>query len=273
MKVKCDYCDNYIDETLEQCPYCGAPNEHMTRSGTGEPKTIAELLAFADAHGIPLERIRFFIGKDCHEPRCFGLYQDGEGNYVVYKNKSNGQRVIRYRGEDEAFAVNEIYQKMKAEVLEHKQAQVNRAQATSSRINNSDLKRMLTIFAVVAIVVFLCMSLLSRTNTNEGYYRYGTDYYYYDDGWYTSQGTGWYSTSTIPSTLSDDPDAYYQGDSYSDISNDADVSEYISRDDKDSSSNDSWWSDTWDDDDWDDNDWDSNWDSWDTGATDWDSDW
>ena len=116
MRVRCDYCGNYIEDTDKNCPHCGAPNDRMQRSGTKVPKTIEELKAFCAAHHLPLEQMRFFLGEDYRGPRAFGVYKDGEGNFVVYKNKSDGSRAIRYRGTDEAYAVNELYQKMKSEI-------------------------------------------------------------------------------------------------------------------------------------------------------------
>ena len=86
MKVKCEYCGNFIPDTEELCPVCGAPNEHMVRSGDGIPKTIAELKEYAVSKGLPLEQMRFFIGEDIREPKAFGIYQDVGGDFIVYKN-------------------------------------------------------------------------------------------------------------------------------------------------------------------------------------------
>ena len=29
MKVKCDYCGSFIEDTDETCPHCGGVNEHV----------------------------------------------------------------------------------------------------------------------------------------------------------------------------------------------------------------------------------------------------
>lgn len=266
MKVKCDYCDNYIDETDERCPYCGAPNAHMTRSGNGEPKTIEELLAFAQAHNLPLERMRFFIGQDYREPRAFGIYRDPEdGNFVVYKNKADGERVIRYRGDDEAFAVNEIYQKMRAELLDRKE----RMPAGGGRRGGSGagFKQAFVIGAVTVIAILVIAIVLSAIADSgadrRGYYDYGGTHYYYDNGWYRYDD-GWSRDYSVPGELEDNSDSYYDGDSYSDVG-DPGVDPYVSSGDDNSS---------WNSDDWDDNDWDFDYDNdWDSGDTDWDSDW
>lgn len=57
----------------------------------------------------PEEVTRFFIGKNITEPKAFGIYRDSTGDFVVYKNKSDGQRAIRYQGADEAYALIQDY--------------------------------------------------------------------------------------------------------------------------------------------------------------------
>lgn len=88
--------------------------------GEGVPQTIEELKAWYTAHNLPPEEVtRFFIGKDYKEPKVFGIYQDGE-RFIVYKNKADGSRAIRYEGGDEAYAVNELYLKLKEEIARQK---------------------------------------------------------------------------------------------------------------------------------------------------------
>ena len=128
MKKVSDYCGGYISETDEVCPNCGAVNEQYKRVGEGVPQTIEELKAWYTAHNLPPEEVtRFFIGKDYKEPKAFGIYQDGE-RFIVYKNKADGSRAIRYEGGDEAYAVNELYLKLKEEIARQK----GRNQAKSS---------------------------------------------------------------------------------------------------------------------------------------------
>ena len=84
---------------------------------------------------MPLEKMRFFIGEDYKGARAFGIFQDGNGDFVVYKNKDNGQRAVRYQGKDEAYAVNEIYQKLKAEVLDRRNVKVTPGQGRSTELS------------------------------------------------------------------------------------------------------------------------------------------
>ena len=121
MDKVCDYCGAQYDDSLDVCPHCGGPNEYVRR-GEGVPKTIEELKAWYQAHNLPPEEVtRFFIGKNVKERRAFGIYQDGK-DFVVYKNKDNGERAVRYRGGDESYAVNELYMKLKEEVNRQKAA-------------------------------------------------------------------------------------------------------------------------------------------------------
>ena len=121
MQIKCDFCGAMIDETSERCPNCGAPLSGANRTASEQPKTIEELKAWYTAHHLPPEEItRFFIGKNITEPKAFGIYRDGNGDFVVYKNKSTGERAIRYKGADEQYAVNELLQRLKAEIVDQK---------------------------------------------------------------------------------------------------------------------------------------------------------
>ena len=122
MQLKCDYCGNYLSDTDERCPSCMAPNEHLKRQGNEVPQTIDELKIWYQEHNLPPEDVtRFFIGKDLKVPKAFGIYYDTRtGNYVVYKNKDTGERAVRYEGKDEAYAVNELYLKLKEEIIKQK---------------------------------------------------------------------------------------------------------------------------------------------------------
>ena len=120
MKVKCEYCSSMIDDTSDKCPYCGGINKNIRRTVNGTPKTIEELKLWYRQRNLPPEDVtRFFIGKDYKGARAFGIYRDGD-KVVVYKNKSDGSRAIRYEGTDEAYAVNELYLKLKSEILNQK---------------------------------------------------------------------------------------------------------------------------------------------------------
>ena len=117
MKVNCDYCGNYMETTDESCPHCGAVNTHIAGHYSKGPTTIAELVAYCEEKHLPLDRMHVHIGEYYKEPKAFGIYRDAaSGHFVVYKNKADGQRAVRYEGMDEAYAVNELYQKIRSMV-------------------------------------------------------------------------------------------------------------------------------------------------------------
>ena len=82
--------------------------------------SIDDILMVAKQENIPLEDIRFFIGKDEKYPKAFGIFQDETGMWVVYKNKSDGSRSIRYRGESEQEACQIIWDKLEEETKKQK---------------------------------------------------------------------------------------------------------------------------------------------------------
>ena len=193
-RVKCNYCGSYIDDSLTNCPQCGAVNEHMIRFADKTPKTIEELKEWYRERNLPPEETtRFFIGKDISSPRAFGIYEK-DGKYTVYKNKSDGTRAIRYEGRDEAYAVNEIYMKLKEEILNQKNRNLTRTSGsragTSSYQKYSKNKILGLLFSKVGrtVIIFIIISLLSVVFAEKplktGYYTKGLDdaVYYYDAG-------------------------------------------------------------------------------------------
>ena len=286
MKTFCDYCGSVIDDTIEKCPNCGAVNVHIQRSGDQIPKTIEELQAFAQAKGIPLEKMRFFIGVDYREPRAFGIYKESSsGNCVVYKNKADGTRAIRYQGTDEAYAVNEIYQKMRAELLERKQADLDKGRTSNSQRPKPSSRRKRPLWANIlmwGIVIFIiavfgfsfaAMILEDAKTPNKGYYDYkGTPYYYSGSGWYALADDGsWERTYDAPDRLEENYRDYFEARDYDDL--DADYADDIEEYETEAYSYDNDDDDSWNDSNWDDDDWDYDYDSYDSYDSDWDSDW
>lgn len=294
MSRTCEYCGGPLNESDLLCPNCGAPNEQASPDAI--PRTIPELQGFCASHNLPLEQMRFFLGRDYRGPRAFGIYQDAGGDFVVYKNKSDGTRAVRYQGPDEAFAVRELYERMKQELINQRRraAEARRRQdAMESRPREPDQEERgflswLTNFLRKPIAwVLVCLAVFGIRNglkqeSQNGYYLYNNDYYY-------SQGDDWYLYDTdyfawmpveADQELSDHPQDYFQSSGYSYAYGTTDFSDSYYYDPYDSGSGyssggdyDSDYDydyDSWDDDsDW---DWDSG-DSWDSDYTDWDSDW
>lgn len=278
MKVKCEYCDAFIDDTADFCPNCGAVNNNVMRSGNGIPKTMEQLKAFCAEKGMDLPKMRFFIDEDYRQPRAFGIYKDGE-NFVVYKNKDDGSRAIRYRGTDEAYAVNEIYQKLWSEVQTRRARDIANSNVGERGNNNSDTSANKGCLGkgcfgwlfskglgLLIVIVVICIGTCATWNKpNNGYYRYNNhDYYFQNDVWYmfNNAANSWFATD-VDSSLYENYRDYYNSSSYSSDydSTDFSESEYYSP------SSSSW------DSDWDSDSWDYDYGGWDSGGSDWSSDW
>lgn len=289
MKMKCQYCDHYLADTDERCPNCGAPNPALKRNAVKIPQTIEELQEFAKQHNLPLEKMHFHLGEDYKEPKAFGIYKDDKGNFVVYKNKADGTRAVRYEGKDEAYAVNEIYQKMKAEIIEERQYSADHpvhksgsGSGGNKRTRKSTTPSILKIlglvfggYIILGGIIGIISAFFAGDVKNTGYYKYDDTLYYQRNGnwyYYDDNYDDWYAT-TVDDELNDNYDEYFESYSYDDSYGGSDYSSSDSYYDNyyDTDNN---WDDDWDDDDWDydsGSDWDSGWDS--GYDSDWDSDW
>lgn len=274
MKIKCEWCGSWINDFDQVCPNCNGINNHYKRQSTGVPQTIQELKEWAAAKNLPLSSMRTYIGEDYRGPKAFGIYKDeATGTFIVYKNKADGTRSVRYQGTDEAYAVNELYLKMKERVATQKAHPRN----VASRREKSRKRRKSFVFVYCAMIfgivwISLAASVLTALfhhSPSTGYYRYADQsYYYYDGGWYLWQDDSW-TTAPASSWMKSDYEEYYDSYSYSsdaDYDNFRDSPYYV--EDSNSGSDDSGWDSDWDSDD----SWDSN-DSWDDSWDDWDSDW
>lgn len=280
MKIKCEYCESFIDDSEDTCPNCGAVNINMKRVANGVPTTIEELKDYCVEQNLPISMMRFYIGENYKLPKAFGIYKDEtSGEFIVYKNKADGTRAIRYQGTDEAYAVNEIYLKLQSEAQKQNARKIARMQSqsqshytervSSQRYANQSTsnggnankqkslsnKRVPKIFLIIIIIIF-------ASNILE-FFVFG-------------------AFNIIQAFL---PDSDYTSSYSSDYDYDSDYydydydSDYDYNYDYDSGSD---YDDDWDysyDDDWDtdwDSDWDDDWDSgsdWDSSYSDWDSDW
>lgn len=258
MNIKCDYCGSMIDERSESCPHCGAKLSGVNRLSTEQPKTIEELQAWYTAHNLPPEEItRFFIGKNITEPKAFGIYKTETGDCVVYKNKSTGERAIRYQGADEGYAVNELYQRLKAEIADQKAAHGSPKQPKKNKKTAKG--------CLIALIVFIILGVVAVAmdkSAPNGYYNYdNTEYYHQGSSWYRydKDADNWVTTTSMSDIITKDNAGDYSYNNHEGMRFE-ETSWY-----DDGSSDDS--------DDWDsDNSWDSD-DDWSSSSTDWDSDW
>lgn len=259
---KCPYCGATVRSNEKNCPECGSENPHYVEDTVRvilHPKTVEELKEYCAERDMPLLRMRFFIGENTPEPKAFGIYKDGTGNTIVYKNKADGSRAVRYNGPDEAYAVDQILTKLKEECRsrgidpDHSlngQAARNAAgsnggytpyaaknRSASGRQKNTSGRKWLWTVLIIIGVLFLLTRLWGGCLACVNYF--ASDSFYSGSSSYSS-GSSSYSSG---------------------------------------SSSDSGWSSSWDsgsDSGW--SSWDSgsdsgSWDSWDSGGSDWDSDW
>ena len=282
MKIQCDFCQNTYEDYLEKCPSCGAPNPSH-HDGDKQPRTMEELKKWYEDRKLPPpETTRFFIGVDYKEPRAFGIYKNDNNEFVVYKNKADGSRAIRYQGKDETYAVDELFQKLKDEIVHQKARNGSGRKQTKT---DNGLKKIRSIvymlFTLAFIGIFIFESVAGKRHN--GYYNYGDVVYYNDAGnWYyfDDDDDDWYTASTPSQYDPDNTDPYFMGRSYEDVdweSTDRDLVENSAAsfervpDVTDSSAyRDDHSSDSDSDSDY---DWGSGSDSWDSGGSDWDSDW
>ena len=217
-KVQCEYCGHFINDTEDTCPKCGAANINHQRTASDTPQTIEQLQSWYRARNLPPEHVtRFFIGKDIKEPRAFGIYENA-GEFIVYKNKSDGSRAIRYQGTDEAYAVNELYLRLKEEILKQKSMNINKNSSRNTNYNNKSTNRRTQTsrytqtkkssakpIVIVLVVILLTMiipiigffaivgSIMSDFNDISSYTYYYTDTgdIYYNEG-YSNGGYEWW---------------------------------------------------------------------------------
>lgn len=80
-------------------------------------QTLDDLIGFAKAANLPLDDMRFALGRDMGtQPKWFYIYREpNTGSWVVAKNKADGKAAIRYYGDDETEAVRIILDKMESE--------------------------------------------------------------------------------------------------------------------------------------------------------------
>lgn len=262
---RCPRCGAMVLPTENFCAKCGAPLNAVEAvrdawQPGAVPVTIEQLRAFCAYNGMPLEKMRFFVGENYQNPRAFGIYREGD-QFVVYKNKDDGSRAVRYHGPDEAHAVGALYAKLLDECHRRNIWPDIRPEDRAAKARQARRTRVLTIVITVAIfvlVTMIFMKLDARKHAHDGYYRFNDDglYYLYGDDWYYDYGyAGWMLVDDF--YYGDDYDSYYMGDAYdsgwgySDFERSA-AWEQIQEESRTQS---------------------GDYDSWDSGGTDWSSDW
>ena len=219
--------------------------------------SVAELIE--RTQNMPLEKMRFFINEDRKEPKCFGIYQEeSTGHWIVYKNKANGSRAVRYSGPDEAFAAQELWAKINSEIDLRRGKQ---ALTAAEREARKKAQRRETLLIGAGVVAFLAVAgwytYRHWNDPHRGYYRHGDDLYYYQSAsWYYYDDGDWYPYYDYDV----DDDTWYEEAEYTDDYPYADASGSFEQSEYYEEPSDS------DSDDFD-------FGGWDSSDTDWDSDW
>ncbi|MCR4840707.1 MAG: hypothetical protein K5848_04100 [Lachnospiraceae bacterium] len=267
MRIRCWNCGYYLDSEDTNCIKCGSENDtHI--------ETIEDLKVYCANRHMPLERMRFFIDEDYKEPRAFGIYRTSEGKFVVYKNKADGSRAIRYAGPDEKYAVRELLARMEQEIEnQENHGNISRTGSGSGASRGPAKKRsrwlspnMIGIYYMcfIALIIIICL-IVVMNQPKRGYYHYNDDTYYYLGGTWYIYDDGW-SRTTVSDDFYDSYDDYYYGNDYGDYNDYYDYSVddfedtyYYSEWEESQSSSDSGS--------------DYDYGGWDSGSTDWSSDW
>lgn len=282
--------NNYNDMTPQSSSHpTGKSAQPSNKQSSKRPMTIEELRQwYIDRHLPPEDVTRFFIGKDIREPKAFGIYKNNMGEFVVYKNKANGERAVRYQGRDEAFAVGELLNRLKEEILLRKgkkgtapltgnssgSAHLQQGYDSSNKGNAFEnlrdgcsmggSRKGCFLGGIIAAILAVFVAIFGSGVPN-GYYHYQDNYYYHlGSSWfiYNMLTSEWSPTTSLDEWITDENEEQYRTNSFngSRFEETGWYEEYYS---SNSSSDDNDSDYDWDDDD----------DSWDSNDTDWDDDW
>ena len=231
---KCPFCGATVTSDQKNCPDCGGANPHYVADSAQRimhPKTIEELKEYCAERGMPLLRMRFFIGEDYREPKAFGIFKQGN-DFVVYKNKADGSRAVRYRGPDENFAVNELFEKLLEECHLRGIYPDGKPETGTLRSNDGSgasgiaghkKKRAVIWISIAVCIILFNFGVNYKPEKRTGYYLHDNKLYYYEDRSYGSErrdcyvfDDGWKTSYDISSNKPIDLSFRYLGKDYQD---------------------------------------------------------
>ncbi|MBR5342436.1 MAG: zinc ribbon domain-containing protein [Oscillospiraceae bacterium] len=221
MERTCSFCGLNIPDGAEVCPNCGAP---VAESEAGlprreGPRSLDELKEYCREHRLSPEKILFSIGEDSDEPRVNGIFREPGGDYVVFRNKSDGTRLERYRGPDEEEAVQVLYPRLRDELARRRSADYAASRSAGPvRRRAGCLSRSMLIVIILIIILSLVFTFLDK-RPSKGYYRFNEVYYYYESGewyYYSASMLDWLPAGSLDPELKDDFRDFFQSSVYLD---------------------------------------------------------
>lgn len=109
------------------------------------------------------------------------------------KSKKNGLRAVRYEGNDEAYAVNELYLKIKERVEVQKSHQRPKREGNPVESHRFLMKSLVFKLIILTMAVNIAVVFWQASGPSRGYYAYQGNAYYYDrSDWYEwDDGDSW----------------------------------------------------------------------------------
>ena len=130
-----------IEETADKCPFCGATNNAVKRTADKTPKQSPNY-----SSGIRTDTCRrmrqqdFLLASIIRNQKHLVFIRMATSS--LYTKQGKRRTCIRYQGTDEAYAVNELYLKLKSEILNQKaNNQTRKQQQTLTREQKKEKRK------------------------------------------------------------------------------------------------------------------------------------
>lgn len=225
MKVKCENCGLIYDASSEKCPECGEHIREQNMISDSVPDSLESLQKFVRDNNIDLKKLKLYINEDTKQIGAYGMIKDEYGDFTFYRNRSDGTRSVRYKGNNEAFAVNEFYRiliAVRSEVDIKPEDILNRPVLPEGKQSKYPLRRVVIITAGILVVLGIFIVFLSTLfsalhpdskKVTPGYYTYfGKTYYHDSTGWYESAGNDQWVRADLDDSFLNHSDKYLNDD-------------------------------------------------------------
>lgn len=175
-EIRCKSCGEWINDTDKFCSNCAAPNtKQVDVTQDNIPDTIVELRKWYMQQAAINNKIRrYMIGFSSDDPHACGICKSGD-SFIVYENDANGTPTAKYKGSDEAYAVNAMYLLIQsdlskkneqvayrvAESFSGSQERFAKAMEAERKRDLNDKTIKLLLFIIVTIILGGIMALIS----------------------------------------------------------------------------------------------------------------